>query len=590
MHGAATRAGDAIEAASVLNVFAPSAPRRRPDQRLLLGAVKSNIGHGGAAMGISSLIKTLLCFEHDKIPPHVGIKTKINPAIPRDSGRRRVALAGPNSLWPRSSGQKRLAVVNSLSASGGITSLLLEDRREKPLGTMGSSNSLRSIALSGQSRNSLRANLQKMLEYLDQHPETDLASLSYTLCSRRLHHGLRVATTTNSVAGLQKFITSSLETGLSNIHPVSADRPSVIFTFTGEGSAYTGSPDLFAECTPFRSQVIQLDSIVRRLGFDSVIPVIDGSASEEYASHPIVSQLAIVVLEIALARYWVVMGLKPSAVIGHSLGEFSAMAVSGILSVSDVLFLVGRRAELTLEKCFLGSYSMISLRARPKDIETTLKDNLITANVTYEIACRNSEKNTVLGGRKDDIAGISRALQAAGYNCVELAMPFAYHTAQMDAVLDEFYALACNTPFKTPITPYISSLLAEIVSDDKTIDADYMRRQTRETVNFAGAINVAIKTGIANERTVWIDIGPHPICASFIKAIVPGSSVLSSCRRKEDTNDTLTKSLVQLHLAGLEPSWSEHFRGREDSYKVLHLPKYSWDEVNYGTTYRERVL
>jgi len=109
-------------------------------------------------------------------------------------------------------------------------------------------------------------------------------------------------------------------------------------------------------------------------------------------------------------------------------------------------------------------------------------------------------------------------------------------------------------------------------------------------VNFAGAINAAMKTGIANERTVWIDIGPHPICASFIKAIVPGSNVLSSCRRKEDTNDTLTKSLVQLHLAGLEPSWSEHFRGREDSYRVLHLPKYSWDEVNYETTYRKRVL
>ncbi|KAF2258308.1 thiolase-like protein [Lojkania enalia] len=585
IHGTGTQAGDAIEAEAVLNVFAPSFPaaRRSPDQRLHLGAVKSNIGHGGAAAGISSLIKVLLCFEHGKIPPHIGIKTKINPAIPRDLARRQVALAGAYTPWPSPGGQKRLAVVNSLGASGGIATLLLEDGPEKRLSTAGTSSnySLNAMAFSAQSRGSLRANLENMLTYLDQHPSIDLVSLSYTLCARRQHHGLRVGTTANSVAGLQKFIKSSLETGLSNIRPVSTDRPSVVFTFTGEGSAYTGSPNLFAECVPFRGQVIQLDSIVRRLGFDSVIPVIDGSASEEYARHPIVGQLTIVVLEIALARYWVTMGIQPCAVVGHSLGEYSAMAVSGVLSASDALFLVGRRAQLTLDKCVLGSYSMLSVRARPQDIETTLKGDSTTANVIYEIACRNGEKDTVLGGCKDAIAGINHVLQAGGYKCVELAMPFAYHTAQMDAIAGEFFSLACNTPFKSSNIPYISSLLAQVVLDAHIIDADYMRRQTRETVNFAGAINEAMKMGIANARTIWIDIGPHPICAAFIKALLPGSKVLSSCRRNEDNNDTLTKSLVQLHLNGLEPTWSEHFRSREDNCTVLRLPKYSWDEKKY---------
>jgi asperthecin polyketide synthase len=575
MHGTGTQAGDAIESESVLNVFDPSGSRRRPDQRLHLGAVKSNIEHGGPAAGISSLIKALLCFEHNKIPPHVGIKTKTNPANPRDLERHQVALAGAFTPWPRPGHQKRLAIVNSFGASGSITTLLLEDGPKKQLSTTGNNRLLNPIVFSAQGRISLRANLENMLKYLDQHPDIDVGSLSYTLCARRLHHGLRVATTANSVAGLQKFIKSSLETELSDIRPASVDRPSVIFAFTGEGSAYAGSPNLFAECVPFRGQVIQLDFVVRRLGFDSVIPVIDGSASEEYASHPIISQLTIVVLEIALARYWMTMGIQPSSVVGHSLGEYSAMAVSGILSASDALFLVGRRAQLTLDKCVLGSYSMLSVRARAEDIEATLKDDSTTTNVTYEIACRNGEKDTVLGGRKDDIAGISRVLQAAGYKRVELAMPFAYHTAQMDAVVSDFYSLACNTPFKATSIPYISSLLAEVFFDGKTIDADYMRRQTRETVNFAGAINAAMKMGIASERSVWIDIGPHPICAGFIKVLVPGSNVLSSCRRNEENNDTLTKSLVQLHLAGLEPTWSEYFRGREDSYTVLHLPKYS---------------
>ena len=581
MHGTSTQASDTIESESILNVLAPSAPRRRPNQRLHLGAVKSNIGYGEAAAGISSLIKTLLCFEHNKIPPHVGIKTKINPAIPRNLDRRQVALAGMSTSWVSPRGQKRLAMVNSFGTSGDITTLLLEDRPEKQLRTTSNNRLSHAIAFSAQSQISLLANLESILTYLNKHPGTDIASLSYTLCARRVHHKLRVATTANSVASLQKFIRSRLETGLSDIGPVNADRPSVIFAFTGEGSAYAGSPNLFAECVPFRSQVIQLDSVVRRLGFDSVIPVIDGSASKEYASHPIVSQMTIVVLEIALARYWATMGVQPCAVIGHSLGEYSAMAVVGILSASDALFLVGRRAQLTLDNCVLGSYSMLSVRARPEDIETTLKNDPTTANVKHEIACRNGEKDTVLGGPKGEITGINRVLQAAGYRCVELAMPFAYHTSQMDAVVDDFYRLACNTPFKASRIPYISSLLAEIVPDGKAIDAKYMMRQTRETVKFAGAIHAALKMEIANKRTVWIDIGPHPICAGFIKALVPGSNVLSSCRRNEDNNDTLAKSLVQLHLEDIELIWSEHFRDREQSYSLLNLPKYSWDEVNY---------
>jgi len=594
MHGTCTQAGDAIEAESVLSVFAPKAiPRRRPNQRLYLGAVKSNMGHGGAAAGISSLIKTLLCFEHDKIPPHVGIKTVINPAIPRDLARRQVALAGAKTQWPGSGSQKRLAMVNSFGSSGGDSSLLLENRPEKRLSSTSSNRVLNPFVFSAQSLKSLRANLENMVNYLDQHPDTHLGSLSYTLSARRLHHDLRVATTANSVEALHKFIKSSLETELSDIHPVSTDRPSVIFTFTGEGSAYSGSPNLFAECASFRRQVIQLDAIVRRLGFNSVIPVMNGSASKEYATHPIVSQQTIVVLEIALARYWMTMGIQPSMVAGHSLGEYSAMAVAGILSASDALFLVGRRAQLTLDRCVLGSYSMLSTRASAEEIRTSLKqlkEDPTTANVSYEIACQNGEKDTVLGAPKGDIAVISRVLKAAGHKCIELAMPFAYHTAQMDAIVTEFYSLACNTPFKVSSIPYISALLGEVIPEGKGIDADYMRRQTRETVNFIGAINAAMKSGIANERTVWIDIGPHPICAGFLKAAVPGSIVLSSCRRNEETVETLTKSLVQLHLAGLEPTWNEHFRDREDCFTVLKLPKYSWDEVDYGTTSRRRVL
>ncbi|KAK4504436.1 hypothetical protein PRZ48_005352 [Zasmidium cellare] len=585
MHGTGTQAGDAIESESVLDTFAPTSPRRRLDQPLHLGAVKSNIGHGEAAAGISSLIKAILCFQHERIPPHIGITTEINPAIPKDLDRRNVSLAGADTTWSRSSGH-RTAMVNSFGASGGNTTLLLEDGPSKTVERQSSTRTSHAIIISAKSRISLRGNIESLCDYLDQHPDTDLGSLSYTLCARRIHHNLRLATTVTSISALQKFLRSKLDTDLSSVRPVSGDKPSVIFAFTGQGAAYAGSPSLMKESITFRQQILQLDGIVQRQGFSSVLSIVEGTSSEEYASHPVVSQLAIVVLEIAVARYWTELGMHPSAVIGHSLGEYAAMVVSGILSASDAIFLVGRRAQLTMEKCTLGSYAMLSVRAEQGTIESTLKNNSGGRRFAYEVACRNGETDIVLGAPKDDIAAMSQILQAAGHKCTELAMPFAFHTTQMDAVVDDLHALASDIPFHASSVPYISSLLGEVVFDHKTIDANYLKRQTRETVNFVGAVQAATEVGVASAETVWIDIGPHPILAGLIKTILPGSNPLSSNRRNEDTVDTLTKSLVQLHAAGLEPAWGEHFRGQEHGYSMLDLPKYSWNEVNYWIPYR----
>ncbi len=130
LHGTGTQAGDAIESVSVADGFAPLAPRRRADQRLYVGGVKSNIGHGEAAAGIAALLKVLLMYQKNQIPPHIGIKTEINPRIPKDLEKRNMGLSMTNTPWPRSEGKKRLAVVNSFGAHGGNTTLLLEDAPE----------------------------------------------------------------------------------------------------------------------------------------------------------------------------------------------------------------------------------------------------------------------------------------------------------------------------------------------------------------------------------------------------------------------------------------------------------------------------
>jgi asperthecin polyketide synthase len=590
MHGTGTQAGDAIESESVLDVFAPLKPLRRPDQRLHLGAVKSNIGHGGAAAGISSLIKMLLMFQKNAIPPHIGIRTEINPELPKDLGRRNAGLVFETTPWLRPDGKKRISVVNSFGAHGGNTTLLLEDapirQRQRISSESSDGRSMYAIAVSAKSKKSLQGNLSNMLAYLEQHRDTDLADLSYTTCARRSHHNLRVATVVSSVSGLQKFLRSAIDSNVAaTVQSVPSNVPSVVFTFTGQGASDRGvRQELFDDFPAFRTQVSQLDQLVQRLGFPSVVPALTGSTDDEVLS-PVVSQLSIVVLEIALGRFWRLLGVRPSAVIGHSLGEYAALEVAGVLSAADVLYLVGRRAQITEQRCTPYSHSMLSVLASPDKIERVLRRVSETSNVEYEVSCQNTHEDTVLGGARTDIEAIRNVLEMNSYKCVPLAIPFAYHTSQMDAVLEELEEVAKNMPFKAPSVPVLSTMLGTAIFDGKTINAAYLRRQTRGTVKFAAAVDAARGLGLIDDKTVWVDLGPHPVCVGFVRKLSPESRIAASCRRNEDNFSTITKSLITLHLAGVTPFWNEFFRPNEQVYSLLNLPKYSWNETNYWIPY-----
>lgn len=589
MHGTGTQAGDAIESESVLDVFAPLTARRRLDRRLHLGAVKSNIGHSEAAAGISSLIKTILCFQKGQIPPHIGIKTEINPSIPKDLERRNTGLAMALTPWKRPQGSKRLALVNSFGASGGNTTILLEDPplREKDRDSFAGTRSMHPIVVSARSKKSFQANMEHLLSYLEKFPDTDIADLSYTMCGRRMHHPLRAGTTVASITQLQKFLRQYLEDGMhTKILPIPADRPSVVLSFTGQGASNRGArQELFDDFPLFRAEVLKLDRLVQRLNFPSVIGALTGSLDDEVDS-PVTSQLSIVVLEIALARFWSLLGVQPSAVIGHSLGEYSALAVAGALSIADVLRLVGRRAELTEKRCTQGSHCMLSVAASAEDIESVLKSDERVAKFGYEVSCRNTDQDTVLGGTKDQINIIRQILETKSYKCLLLDIPFAFHTSQMDSILDELEEMAQKVPFKPPSIPVLSTLLGRTVFDGKTIDATYIRNQTRNPVRFSDAVRAAQSFGLVDDSTLWIECGPQPVCVSFVRKLNPQARVASSCRRNEDNLTTIAKSLVALHVAGATPCWNEYFKPHEKTYSLINdLPKYSWNETNYWIPY-----
>ncbi|KAJ4856976.1 starter unit:ACP transacylase in aflatoxin biosynthesis domain-containing protein [Trichoderma breve] len=603
LHGTGTQVGDAVESESVLDFFAPSGRRRNSEQRLNLGAVKCNIGHGEAAAGIASLIKVLLMYQHNTIPRHVGIKTTMNPVVVQHLANRNAGILLENSPWlPKSNGTKRYSVVNSFGAHGGNTTLLLEDA---PLPSIQGDNhdslseaqACQVVCISAKSKASLRGNISALLRHLDANKETKLKDLSYTTCARRIHHHIRIAASVASTTQLHKFLEAAAENVDAHAKHVStAKQRAVVFAFSGQGCFYQGAAEkLFQHAPLFRDQVLQLDRAVCRLGFPSVLAVIIGDAAnlidvghskDSSMESPLVVQLALVVLQIALAQYWRLLGITPGAVIGHSLGEYAAFVTAGVLSVADALYLVGKRAKLTLAICEPGSHVMLSVRGASTDrIAELCRESEKEHN--YEVSCINGVTDVVISGVRADMVAMRDMLQDAGLKCLLLDIPFAFHSAQLEPILDSFEYEAKRVTFKAPMIPVISPLLGRCVSEGDIINETYLRRATREPVNFVTAMDAAKADGIVDDKAVWIDIGPQPVCTSFARNHYEKGSTqtLASLRQGDNMLSTLTGSLATLHCLGLPVAWNEYFASYEKSLRLVHLEPYQWNQKNYWLQY-----
>ncbi|KAK7990459.1 hypothetical protein PG990_014739 [Apiospora arundinis] len=580
LHGTGTQAGDAVESESVASIFAPVGARRKPEQRLHLGAVKSNIGHSEAAAGISSLIKALLVFQKGQIPPHVGIKTEINPVVARNLDRRNAGLVlGEAQPWPRpEGGKKRYAMVNSFGAHGGNTSIILEDPPLRPRDRPAPPSPHHVFSVSAKSKLSLKKNLESLLSFLEQNPDTNAADLSYTLLARRIHYNFRVATSANSIDGLRKVLVDEVAKA-DNIKSVSANPAPIVMVFTGQGSFYDGlSAQLYENFKPYRKEVQDLDTLVQKLGYPSVLPYfVSGSASADKAT-PLETQVSILVVEIALTRFWKLMGVVPDTVIGHSLGEYAALVAAGVLSAADAIHLVATRARILSRVATQGSHVMLSVRTNAATV-----GNLINAKATpYEVSCKNGPRDTVLSGSREALTGIKAVLEENNIKTFLLDLPYAFHSAQMDPVLDEFERVAAHVTFKSPVVPVISPLLKDCVFDGKTIGASYLTRATRAPVDFVGALDAARDVGLTDGRCTWLEVGPHPLGTAFVRGWDAEARTYASLNKNERDNfATLAATLAGLHGAGVAVAWQEWYRPHEKALRLLELPSYRWNEKNY---------
>ncbi|KAI1327243.1 polyketide synthase [Xylariaceae sp. FL0255] len=578
MHGTGTQAGDGTEMISVTDVFAPADRHRPADRPLYLGAIKSNVGHGEAASGVTALIKVLLMLRKNAIPPHIGIKKEINKTFPKDLGDRGVNIAFHKTPFTRRDGNPRRVFVNNFSAAGGNTGLLLEDGpRYKNAGVDPRSQHV--IAVTAKSKAAMIRNAEELIKWMEENPATSVSHVAYTTTARRIQHYWRMNVTASSLVEAKEAIKERLK---SNFVPVSPEPPKVAFMFTGQGSHYAAlGKELYSYYSVFRQAIDELNQLTLIHGFPSFMPLIDGSEPEVYKLSPVLIQLGLTAFEMAMAKLWRSWGIEPSVVLGHSLGEYAALHVAGVLSASDTIYLVGARAQLLVSKCTAGTHAMLAVQGSVDAIAEALGERAKSLN----ISCINGPRETVLGGVSTEITELAELLGHSGFKCTQLKVPFAFHSAQVEPVLDDFEVLARSVKFGKPQVPVISPLLGKLV-DDEPIDPTYLRKHARDAVNFLGGLVYAQEVGAIDEKTVWLEVGPHPVCAGMIKAAFGISTVaVPSLRRNEPPFRTLSSTLCTLHSAGLNLDWNEYHRDFDATVRLVDLPAYAFDLKNYWLQY-----
>ena len=576
MHGTGTQAGDGIEMESVSSVFAPRHPKRRPDQPLYVGAVKSNIGHGEAVSGVSALIKVLLMLQKSKIPPHTGIKSQINKNFAPDLKERNVNIALETTALPRPAGGKRIMFINNFSAAGGNTAMLLEDAPEKPAGPTPDARATQVVTVSAKSLGAFKKTLGNLEQYVIKNPNIGLADLAYTTTARRAHYTYRAALPVNSIAQL----TAGLKMVKEQTHnPIPLATPQIAMAFTGQGSQYTAmGKQMFESSKQFRSDIEEFNNIALRQGLKSIMPLIDGSVEVQHLP-PSIVQLGMTCIQMALTRLWATWGITPSVVIGHSLGEYGALQAAGVLSVADTIYLVGMRAKLLEEKCTAGTHAMLAVRSPVAG----LQDVVANSQGKIEIACINGVSDTVLSGTMADIDAVAQKLADAGQKCTKLKLPFAFHSSQVDPILADFEKLAKSITYHPPRVPVISPLLSDVVSVGGVFDAFYLSRHCRKTVDFVGGLSAGMATATISDTSLWLEVGSHPLCASMIKSCL-SAPTLATMRRDEDPWKIISTSMASLYTAGKKLDW-DAFHQENEALQVLNLPTYGFDEKNYWLQY-----
>lgn len=567
-HGTATPLGDPIEVAALTQAFRAQTQARA---FCALGTAKSNVGHLEAAAGVTGLINAVQALVNEQLPPMIGFESP-NASLELDSSPFFVNTR--LTPWKRN-GQPRRAGVSSFGIGGTNAHLVLEEApmrdRER------AAHPVQLITVSARTETALENATANLIEHLQANPDAGLADVAYTLQVGRTPFAHRAAIPCSSVAEAIAGLENSR--GRQSVSGATSPRAAaVVFMFPGQGSQFAGmGAGLYQSESGFRSDVDCCTEILApHLGLElrDILLNTDSDATAQFRElgQTAIAQPALFTIEYALARLWMRWGLQPRAMIGHSIGEFVAACLAGVLSLEDSLSVVAARGRLMQE---MAPGAMMAVRLPQADLAPLLNGELSLAAVNAPHACVVSGPHVAVNVLEEKLVGRGIAVR-------RLATSHAFHSRLAEPILGPFERYLRSVRWREPSIPFVSGVTGDWITAREAIDPAYWTRHLRETVKFSKGIETLQQL----DKPAFLEVGPGRVLSNLVRqhhAVPDAPIAIASLPHEPDAGDaTDHKSMLSaagaLWLHGIELDWRAMHDGRG---RRCSLPTYPFERKRF---------
>jgi phthiocerol/phenolphthiocerol synthesis type-I polyketide synthase E len=574
-HGTGTPIGDPIEIASLTKAF-----RAYTDKKgfCAVGSAKSNVGHADAAAGVAGFIKAVLALKHQQIPPTLHV-TNPNPAIHFEETPFYVSTA--LSEWKSPETSPRRAGQNSFGIGGTNAHVLLEEAPVQERSK--SSRPCQLLVWSARTDSTLETMTANLGQHLQSCPEDSFADLAFTLqTGRALFSHRRMLVCRDREDALPAFDGSEPERLLTAANDKRST--SVAFLFPGQGAQYVDmGRELYELEAAFREQVDLCAELAKpHLGYDIrdlLYPSPEQSESRaQLLNQTVNTQPAIFVIEYALAKLWMKWGVKPDAMIGHSIGEYVAACLAGVFTLEEALSLVAARGRMMQE---LPPGAMLSIMLPEQDVLS-----LLQSAGECSIAAINAHNSCVVAGPISEIERLEQELGQKEITCRRLQTSHAFHSSMMDPILGAFRKLVEKVKLRAPQLRYVSNLTGTWITAADATDPDYWVRHLRHTVRYADGAGVLLQ----DTGRVLLEVGPGRTLSSLVARHPQrqaAQQALASLTNPETTGQSdlhfLLTAMGRLWLEGVTFDWTGFYENEKRGR--VPAPTYPFERQTYRASF-----
>jgi acyl transferase domain-containing protein len=553
-HGTGTAVGDPIEAHALADALCADRPGESP---LVIGSVKTNVGHLETAAGVAGLVKAMLVLKHRKIPANLHFETP-NPNIDFEGLKLRVNTE--LEPFPETKGE-RMAGVNSFGFGGSNAHVIMVEPPARPASDHAHEDSVAHtgrpwpLVISARSENALKATAARLSAWLEEKSHLNgsspvLPDLTYTLGVRRNHHQYRVTLVAQSmeeaIRELNGHVTGEQSATLrASFSPRRETAPRIAFVMSGQGPQWWGmGRELMRNEPIFRKIIERCDAAMRPYARFSLLEELGRTEETSQMHRTEIAQPAIFAMQVALAELWKSWGVEPAAIVGHSVGEIAAACVAGVFSLEKGARVIALRARF-MDGCARGDGTMLAVGLSEDEARALIARH----DRTVTIAAFNGPRSLTLAGPRISLEAMIAELEPQGVFARLVRVDHPFHHPLMQPASEELEKAVADLKPQADTVPFFSTVTGDRCAGE-TCTAEHWGRGVRQPVQFAPAVNALADFGV----DVWLELSAHPALVHSIQECLAGrgekAQVFSSARREREF-ESLLETAMDLHRACL---------------------------------------